>query len=83
MKRRPRRKGLPLGGEALAAMVDRFSEVYRARIAQESRAFKGVPEMLDRLAAAGARLAVCTNKRTGLSLALLDAAGIEPTNPPV
>ena len=38
-----------------------------------SRPFPGVVEALDALAAAGARLAVCTNKRTDLSLALLDA----------
>lgn len=69
-------KGQPLDGEALAAMVDRFTEVYRGRIAQESRPFEGAPEALDRLAAAGARLAVCTNKRTALSLALLDALGL-------
>ena len=69
-------KGLALDGEPLARMVDRFTEVYRGRIAQESRAYPGVPETLDRLAAAGARLAVCTNKRTALSVALLDALGL-------
>ena len=58
---------------ALTAMVDRFTEIYRGRIAQESRAYPGAVEALDALVAAGARLAVCTNKRTALSLALLDA----------
>jgi phosphoglycolate phosphatase len=66
-------KGVALKGAPLAGMVDRFTEIYRGRIAQESRAFEGVPEALDRLAAAGARLAICTNKRTALSMALLDA----------
>ena len=66
-------KGVALDGEPLAAVVDRFTEIYRGRIAQESRVFEGVPETLGRLAAAGARLAVCTNKRTALSVQLLDA----------
>ena len=69
-------KGVALEGEPLARMVDRFTEIYRGRIAQESRAFEGVPEALDRLATAGARLAICTNKRTALSMALLDALGL-------
>ena len=69
-------KGVVLDGEPLAAVVDRFTEIYRGRIAQESRAFEGVPETLGRLAAAGARLAVCTNKRTALSVQLLDALGL-------
>ncbi len=54
-------------------MVDRFTLIYRGRIAQESRAYPAATEALDALTAAGAKLAVCTNKRTALSLALLDA----------
>ena len=55
------------------AMVAHFIEVYRGRIAEESVPYPGVPETLDQLLAEGARLAVCTNKRTDLSIALLDA----------
>src|SRR6185503_562881 len=51
----------------------RFTEIYRGRIAQESRTADGAPEVLDWLAAQGARLAVCTNKRTALTRQLLDA----------
>ena len=58
------------------AMVERFIEVYRGRIAEESTAYPGVADTLDRLLAEGARLAVCTNKRTDLSVALLDALGL-------
>jgi phosphoglycolate phosphatase len=50
-----------------------FIELYVARIDRESRPYPGVAETLDGLAAAGARLVVCTNKRTDLSLALLDS----------
>jgi len=66
-------RGQTLDGGGLADRVARFTEIYRGRIAQESVPFPGVPETLDRLVEAGARLAVCTNKRTALSVALLDA----------
>ncbi len=53
-------------------MVERFVELYRGRIADESRPFDGVEAALDELASEGARLLICTNKRTDLSIALLD-----------
>lgn len=57
-------------------MVERFVELYRDRIADESRPFEGVEAVLDELAGDGARLCVCTNKRTDLSIALLDELGL-------
>jgi phosphoglycolate phosphatase len=65
--------GRPLDPDAAPAMVERFIAVYADRIAEESRPFEGVVAALDRLSAAGATLSVCTNKRTDLSMALLDA----------
>jgi phosphoglycolate phosphatase len=65
--------GETLDPERMSALFERFIDLYVARIDQASRPYPGVVETLDRLAAAGARLAVCTNKRTDLSLALLDA----------
>ncbi len=50
-----------------------FIEFYRADIAGKSRAYPGVEGALAQLAAAGAKLAVCTNKRTDLSVQLLEA----------
>lgn len=71
-------RGFQAAGEALdeaetPGLVARFIEVYRARIASESRPFPGVEAALDGLAAKGALLAVCTNKPTALSHLLLDA----------
>ena len=54
-------------------LFDRFIAHYLAHIADESRPFPGVEAALDALKAHGARLAVCTNKRTDLSMALLEA----------
>jgi phosphoglycolate phosphatase len=71
-------RGFAAVGESLAParlnrLFERFIELYTGRIALESRPFPGAVAALDRLAGAGARLAVCTNKRTDLSLELLEA----------
>ena len=58
------------------ALFERFIAHYRAHIADDSRPFPGCEAALDALAAQGATLAVCTNKPTGLSVALLEALGL-------
>ena len=65
--------GQPLDEANGARLFARFIELYLARIADESRPFPGMIDALNELEAQGAILAVCTNKRTDLSLALLDA----------
>ncbi len=65
--------GEPLQDEEIAGLVTRFIEAYRVRIASESRAFPRLEPVLQTLSMAGAILCVCTNKRTDLSLSLLDA----------
>ena len=57
-------------------LVERFVDLYLARITQESRPFPGLEAALDALDAEGAKLVVCTNKRTDLSLALLQGLGL-------
>lgn len=59
--------------ERMDSLFDRFIAHYNANIAVESRPFPGVVEALDAMKDAGARLVVCTNKRTDLSVSLLDA----------
>src|SRR5262249_44529781 len=75
-------RGLVAEGRALpAAEVDRlvkaFIAHYADHIADGSRAFPGLTDALDALAAAGCRLAVCTNKLEWLSLRLLEALGLK------
>ncbi|WP_372786567.1 phosphoglycolate phosphatase [Phenylobacterium sp.] len=65
--------GEPLPAERMPALFDRFIARYLAHIADESRPFPGVVDALEALRADGARLAVCTNKPTGLSNSLLRA----------
>jgi phosphoglycolate phosphatase len=68
--------GHPLDDAEIGGLVTRFIEDYAARIASESFPYPGLIEALDELAAAGATLCVCTNKRSDLSLALLDALNL-------
>jgi len=76
--------GLEIAGEQeanarTAALFGRFIGHYSAHIADESLPFPGVIDALNVLKAAGAKLVVCTNKRTDLSLSLLtklDMAGL-------
>jgi phosphoglycolate phosphatase len=65
--------GRPVDESEIGGLVVRFIEAYAARIASESHPYPGLIEALDELQAAGAILCVCTNKRSDLSLALLDA----------
>lgn len=70
------RFGVVHDDDRLEALTQRFVEIYRAGIALTSRPFPGVERALDALAAEDAILAVCTNKKTELSLLLLDALGL-------
>jgi len=65
--------GETLDQDRIPDLFDRFIAHYVAHIADTSRPFPGVEAALEALRAAGARLSVCTNKRTDLSMALLDA----------
>ncbi|HHN66843.1 MAG TPA: HAD family hydrolase [Thermopetrobacter sp.] len=66
--------GLPLPEEdEWPAIIDDFIARYVARIAESSRPFKGMPEVLETLLQRGHTLAVCTNKRRDLAEELLRA----------
>src|SRR5262249_35514913 len=60
----------------LAQLYSRFLAFYADNVAVASRPFEGIPELLDQLQGAGARLAVCTNKLEQLSKLLLSALGL-------
>ncbi len=63
---------LTISEARIAELRPRVVEVYRGRIAQESRPFPGCLEALADLRARGAKLAVCTNKPEGLARLLLE-----------
>ncbi len=74
-------RGFAASGAALApARLDALYAVFLAHYAEHlcdaSHLFPGVTRALDRLAAAGYRLAVCTNKIEAHSVALLAALGV-------
>jgi phosphoglycolate phosphatase len=68
--------GVSFTAERLDALMLEFIGFYRADIARESKPYPEALEAMDALAALGAKFAVCTNKRTDLSVQLLDALGM-------
>ena len=66
-----RLRGTHVGEDELTSLHERFLEFYAANVAVGSRPYEGVAELLDTLLAAGALLAVCTNKIERLSRLLL------------
>jgi phosphoglycolate phosphatase len=58
------------------AMLGEFLVHYEANIAEQSRPYPGAVASLKAFQSAGARLAVCTNKREYLSRRLLGALGL-------
>lgn len=51
-----------VGPDLVDAVLDRFRAHYAAALVVHTRLYAGIPELLDRLAAAGTRLAVLSNK---------------------
>jgi phosphoglycolate phosphatase len=68
--------GVTFSASRLDQLVDECVSFYRADIARESKPYPQALDALDALSALGAKLAVCTNKRTELSVQLLEALGI-------
>lgn len=69
--------GQTLPEPELDRLLARFLAYYEPNIARESRPYEGAVETLEAFRAAGARLAVCTNKRLALAEHLLAALGID------
>ncbi|MFT3727105.1 MAG: phosphoglycolate phosphatase [Terricaulis sp.] len=65
--------GVSFSKERLDQLTKAFIEFYRADIARDSRPFPECIDALQELASLGAKLSVCTNKPTDLSIQLLDA----------
>lgn len=75
IERVARAVGLPTDAATQARLCARFIDIYEHAPHGLTRAYDGVEAALDRLAATEHRLALCTNKPTGPTLALLDAIG--------
>jgi phosphoglycolate phosphatase len=71
-----------LGEQATQAEVDEalefFLEYYRAHPLDHTKLYPGVKESLDRIHAAGKRLAVLTNKPVAISREIIEGLGIGP-----
>ncbi len=71
------RGGLAPDEAALNSYVDVFLDYYLAHIADNSRPFPGAVAAIEELRGAGARIAVCTNKREAPARALLSALSLD------
>lgn len=69
-------RGAPLEETEIQPLLDRFIEHYMAGMPGDSRPYPGLVEALDRLKAAGFRLAVCTNKMESLAVPLVEKLGL-------
>lgn len=68
--------GRPLPGAALEAAVAEYLGLYEPRATRLTRLFPGTAETVGRMAGAGVALAVCTNKPTAVSRAMIDHYGL-------
>ena len=57
-------------------MLPEFLRIYAEHIADESRLFAGIPEVLDRIEGAGLRWGIVTNKPIGLARPVVEALGL-------
>ncbi|HUH48354.1 MAG TPA: HAD family hydrolase, partial [Mycoplana sp.] len=71
-------RGQELRQDDLPAMLKIFVDHYAQGMPGESRPYPGLVSALDRLEAAGFRLAVCTNKLEGLARRLIEGLGLTP-----
>lgn len=63
-------------GEQIAALLPEFLGDYGARVAERSRVFAGMPEVLQAVEAAGGRWGVVTNKPEALARSLMGELGL-------
>lgn len=69
-------RGIEWQEEAGAAAVERFTEIYGARVSQETLPYPDVEAILEQLAAQGWRMAVCTNKMERFARQIVDDLGL-------
>lgn len=69
-------RGLEWQEEAGAAAIKRFTEIYGARVSQETRPYPDVETVLEQLSAQGWRMAVCTNKMERFAKQIIDDLGL-------
>ena len=69
-------RGHPLPDDEFPPMLQRFITYYSDTMPGDSKPYPGLFDALDRLAADGFKLAVCTNKLEGLAVTLIERLGM-------
>ncbi len=72
------KSGISLPESEIDRLLATFLSYYEANLSASSRPFEDAIPVLERLRGQGHKLAVCTNKRIGFSVQLLDALGMSP-----
>ncbi|RAU23578.1 phosphoglycolate phosphatase [Paramagnetospirillum kuznetsovii] len=70
--------GASAATDAVRPLVERYLAFYRACPADHTHVYDGVRDELARLAAAGHRLGICTNKPDGMTNLVLETLGLAP-----
>ncbi len=76
LQRAHRAQGHTLADDAAAPLAKTFLAYYRPRATQTTALYPGAAELIEELARGGAKLAICTNKPTDISVAILETLGI-------
>lgn len=71
-------KRLSLPAEEAGVVYRKFVATYREHPVRRSRAYPGIPELLEELREAGARTAVCTNKVEDIAIDILKRLDLFP-----
>lgn len=69
-------RGQTIDDDAVEPLLQRFLSHYKSEMPGASKPYPGLIEALDRLADAGMRLAVCTNKQEDLAVPLIERLGL-------
>jgi len=69
-------RGITFSPVRLGELTSAYIELYGRELVRDTKLFPGVEAALDQLAALGAKLSVCTNKRTAYSEQVLQALGV-------
>jgi len=69
-------RNVPLDEADADTLFNNFVEHYRNNMPGKSQPFRGTVECLERLAAAGMTLAICTNKSEALAIPLIETLGL-------
>lgn len=77
LQRAHKAQGHTLDDHAAAPLAETFLDHYRPRATETTVLYPGAVELIEDLVRGGTKLAICTNKPTDISVAILETLGID------